>query len=342
MSVTADVERARVADALGRAPGAVGVVRVLERHGFGTVESGQLLVAAADGTVAGSLLRGAFGEQATALARRAPEAPALLDAHVAEHDAVAAGLACAGGATLLAHPLDAAVAGALAAAFDAGLPAALTSLADGAAALAVTGRELETVVGTLGGATVDDAAAERARSLLRRGATVTERATLADVDVLIDLWVPVPTIVTVGGGALGDALRAQADVLGWGYRRADTLVEADAAVAAFTDADVLVLIDHDPAFDAVLRTGLGLSGAGPGRGFLGALGSRRTQAARRERLLAAGVPEAALARIHGPVGLDLGARTPAESAVSIVAEVLAARSGRAPTALGAATGPIGA
>jgi xanthine dehydrogenase accessory factor len=79
-----------------------------------------------------------------------------------------------------------------------------------------------------------------------------------------------------------------------------------------------------------------------GRGFLGALGSRRTQAARRERLLAAGVTEDELARVHGPVGLDLGARTPAETAVSVVAEVLATRSGRDPSALGRARGQIGA
>ena len=126
-------------------------------------------------------------------------------------------------------------------------------------------------------------------------------------------------------------------MLGWGYRQVAGIEETTAAVAAFTDADVLVLLDHDPAFDAAL-----LAGLRHGRGFLGALGSRRTQAARRERLLGAGVTEADLARIHGPVGLDLGARTPAETAVSIVAEVVASRSGRDPAALSAGRGQIGA
>ena len=326
------------ADALGR-PGdaGVGVVRVLARHGFGTVEPGQLLVAAADGTLGGVLLRGALDDQAAALARGAVAAPSTLDAHVAESDAVAvaAGLACAGGATLLGHPLAAGPARALASAFAHGVPAALVSTADGAVSLAVTGPELETVEGSLGAAGLDEVAAAHVRGLLRRGATVTDRTTLAETDVLADLWVPVPTVLVVGAGAIGEALRVQADALGWGYRQVDGLDEATAAVTAFTDADVLVLLDHDPAFDATLRAGL------DGRGFLGALGSRRTQTARRERLLASGVSEAQLARIHGPVGLDLGARTPAETAVSIVGEVLAVRSGRDPSALAGVAGPIG-
>jgi xanthine dehydrogenase accessory factor len=328
---------AAVAAVLARGDEARAVVRVLDRHGFGTVEPGQLLVAGADGALGGDLLRGALHDRASALAQDARSRPETIEAHVAEDAAVAAGLACAGGATLLGHPLDAAPARALARAFAAGVPAALVTRADGSASLAITGDELDTVEGSLGFAAVDAAAASHVRGLLRRGATATERVTLeAGADVLVDLWVPVPTITVVGGGAIADALAAQAGVLGWGSRRADTVAEADAAVAGFTDADVLVLLDHDPAFDAVLRTGI------EGRGFLGALGSRRTQAARRERLLATGVTEDQLARIHGPVGLDLGARTPAETAASIVGEVLAVRSGRDPSALGRAAGPIGA
>jgi xanthine dehydrogenase accessory factor len=326
-----------VADVLARGDEARVVVRVLDRHGFGTVEPGQLLVAGADGTLGGVLLRGALDDQAATLARDARLAPALVEAHVGEADAVAAGLACAGGATLLGHPLAAGPARALAAAFSRGVPAALVSCADGTASVAITGPDLDTVEGSLGDAVADGGAQAHARTLLRRGATVTERATLGELDVLVDLWVPTPTVVVVGGGAIADALAAQADLLGWAHRRADTIAEADAAVAAFTDADVLVLLDHDPGFDTAL-----LAGLRHGRGFLGALGSRRTQSARRERLLAAGISEDALGHIHGPVGLDLGARTPAETAVSVVAEVLAVRSGRDPSALGRAAGPIGA
>jgi xanthine dehydrogenase accessory factor len=326
-----------VADVLARGDEARVVVRVLDRHGFGTVEPGQLLVAGADGTLGGVLLRGALDDQAATLARDARHAPALVEAHVGEDEAVAAGLACAGGATLLAHPLGADPAHALGAAFAAGVPAALVSPADGSRTLALTGPELGEVYGSLGTPELDDAAVAHVRGLLRRGATATDHTELAGTDVLVDLWVPVPSVLVVGAGAIADALQAQADVLGWGHRQVTTIEDTTAAVAAFTDADVLVLLDHDPGFDTAL-----LAGLRHGRGFLGALGSRRTQSARRERLLAAGVTEDALGRIHGPVGLDLGARTPAETAVSVVAEVLAVRSGRDPSALGRAAGPIGA
>jgi xanthine dehydrogenase accessory factor len=324
--------------------GAIGVVRVLDRHGFGTVESAQLLAGAA-GEIAGLLYRGALDDSARPLAAAATAQ--VREAHVAEAAAIEAGLACAGGATLLGHPLPAALADALGAALQDGRPAALVSTVDGAEAMVLTGSDLADVQGSLtapataaaggaGDAAISDEAATLARTLLRRGATVTERREVAGVELLLDLWVPVPSVLVVGEGAIGEALLAQAALLGWGGRAVTELADARAAVADFTDADVVVLLDHAPRFDAML-----LDGLRHGRGFLGALGSRRTQAARRERLLAAGITEEELGRIHGPVGLDLGARTPAETAVSIVAEVIAARAGRVGVALGRSDGKIG-
>lgn len=318
--------------------GSIGVVRVLDRHGFGTVGSGQLLAGTADGETAGLLYLGALDDAAVPLASAAAGLPQTRAAHVAESAALQAGLACAGGATLLGHPLPAALAEALGAALEEARPAALLSTVDGAAALVLTGPDLEEAHGTLedGPPGLDAEAARVARELLRRGATVTERRTVGDTEVLVDLWVPVPSVLVVGSGAIGEALLAQAALLGWAGRAVTELDEARAAVQAFTEADVVVLLDHAPRFDAML-----VDGIRRGRGFLGALGSRRTQAARRERLLRAGVTEEELATVHGPVGLDLGARTPAETAVSIVAEVIAARSGRAAQALGASEGKIG-
>jgi xanthine dehydrogenase accessory factor len=309
----------------------VGVVRVLDRHGFGTVESGQLLAGTASGTVAGVLYRGALDATAVPLVAASAAAPQTRNAHVAEPAALAAGLACAGGATLLGHPLPAACAEALGAAFERGMPAALVSTLDGAATLVLTGPDLADVTGGLGSAERDAAAAEAAQARLRRGATATERTD----DFLLDLWVPVPSVLIVGSGAIGAALADQAALLGWTSRAVTDLEETVAAVAAFTDADVLVLLDHGPEFDAALIAGL------RGRGFIGALGSRRTQSARRERLLAAGATEDEFGRLYGPVGLDLGARTAAETAVSIVAQVIAVRGGRAGAALAGSVSRIG-
>jgi xanthine dehydrogenase accessory factor len=84
------------------------------------------------------------------------------------------------------------------------------------------------------------------------------------------------------------------------------------------------MLTHDPKLDdPALKVAL------PSPAFyVGALGSRKTQAQRRARLLAAGVSEAHLARLHGPIGLDLGARTPEEIALAVMAQIVAARSGR--------------
>jgi xanthine dehydrogenase accessory factor len=316
----------------GESGDAIGVVRVLDRHGFGTVESGQLLAATAGGATGGVLYRHALDDTAVPLAAAAVSGPRVEKAHVAEPAALAAGLACSGGATLLGHPLPAPHAAALGAALEDGVPAALVSPADGSAALVLSGPDLASATGSLGSAERDAEAAEVAARLLRRGATVTERAG----ELLIDLWVPQPAVLIAGSGAIGVALAAQAELLGWTSREVAGVEETTAAVAAFTDADVLVLLDHAPAFDAAL-----IAGMRRGRGFIGALGSRHTQAARRERLRTAGVTDEELDRLHGPVGLDLGARTPAETAVSIVAQVIAARGGRAGTALAAASGRIG-
>ena len=310
---------------LAGAGGGVGVVRVLERHGFGTVESGQLLAGTATGAVAGRLYRGALDAAALPLVAAAAATPqtAIRARHRGRGGRRRAGLQRRG---------DAARA-----------PAARRARGrarrrPGAGRAGCPGVHR----GRRRRAGADRPGAGRARTAawappswtrppprrpggrLQRGATTTERIELVGAELLLDLWVPVPSVLVVGSGAIGDALIAQAGLLGWGTRRESEPTATAAAVAGFTDSDVLVLLDHAPAFDAALIAGLRR-----GRGFIGALGSRRTQAARRERLLAAGLTEAELARLHGPVGLDLGARTPAETAVSIVAQVVATRSGRA-------------
>ena len=99
---------------------------------------------------------------------------------------------------------------------------------------------------------------------------------------------------------------------------------------------VVCVLTHDLKFDVPLLTlALDLPVA-----YVGAMGSRRTHERRLRALREAGVDESALARLHSPIGLDLGASTPAETAVSILAEVVAARTGASGRPLSAAEGPI--
>ncbi|WP_127783438.1 XdhC family protein [Rhodococcus sp. X156] len=307
------------------------VVRVSEVHGFGATAPTQLLLS--DGAeLHGSLLSGAADEQARGLAAQVLADGVARQAEVAvdESNAARSGLACAGRATLHAHLLPDAAAELVADGFLAGSPVALLSAPAG---LVVTaGRDAEQVSTEL-----DDPepALAAVRGLLRLGRSCTETVELTDGgQALVDVLVPRSRLVLVGGGALADALGAQARLLDWDVLVRTGVAETEQTVAGLTAADAVVVLDHDPAFDgALLRTARG-------PGFAGALGSRHAQAARRERLLGAGATEEELARIHGPVGLDLGARTPAETAVSVVAEIISVRSGRAPRALSATTGRI--
>jgi xanthine dehydrogenase accessory factor len=100
--------------------------------------------------------------------------------------------------------------------------------------------------------------------------------------------------------------------------------------------DAVLVFTHDPKFDEpALRAALA-----SGAGYIGALGSRRTHADRMQRLREAGVRDDELARINSPCGLDVGARTPAETAIAVLGEILALRAGRVGGRLADASGPI--
>jgi len=100
---------------------------------------------------------------------------------------------------------------------------------------------------------------------------------------------------------------------------------------------VIAVLTHDPKFDVpLLEVALRL----PEVGYVGAMGSRRTHDDRMDRLREAGVTEAELALLHSPIGLDLGARTPEETAISIAAEIVAGRWGGSGEPLGALSGRI--
>ncbi|HEY7018718.1 MAG TPA: XdhC family protein [Gaiellaceae bacterium] len=173
--------------------------------------------------------------------------------------------------------------------------------------------------------------------------------------VFADVLAPPPRLIAVGAVDIAEELSRAAKSLGWrtvvvdprsGLVTRDRLPSPDELVAAWPDeglaqlepdADTaVVVLTHEERLDVPALTAALASDAF----YVGAIGSRRTQGKRRARLLEAGVDEEQLERLAGPAGLDLGAQTPAETAVSILAEVLAVRAGRSGGRLAESTGPI--
>ena len=162
--------------------------------------------------------------------------------------------------------------------------------------------------------------------------------------VFAEVFGPPPRLLVFGAVDTAEALCAAAKLIGWHtivadargkFTTADRLPSADELIVAWPDEALaqvrpdhhtaVVVLTHDDKFDVPA-----LKGALETEAFyVGALGSRRNQARRRERLLEAGVDEAALERIAGPCGVDIGAATPAETGISILTEILATR-GRRP------------
>jgi xanthine dehydrogenase accessory factor len=142
--------------------------------------------------------------------------------------------------------------------------------------------------------------------------------------VLVEVSIPVTHLVVVGTAALGDELVDLANWLHWTAVRRDPEA-ARAELATLGPRDGLVVLDHGLAATGPL---LGDALRAP-VGYVGALGSRRTQERRAEHLRGLGVDDTVRARLHGPAGLDLGPTTAREIALAILAELTATRAGRA-------------
>jgi Xanthine and CO dehydrogenases maturation factor, XdhC/CoxF family len=164
--------------------------------------------------------------------------------------------------------------------------------------------------------TVAEAGEEAAR-LFGRGSSDTLMISDAVVTVL---W-PVPTLVIVGAGPIVDALRANAELLGWRVQVASEPSHATGLIAGLSRLDSVVVASHDLELAGTALQAALASEAG----YIGALANRRTQQARADWLAYRGVTD--LSRLHSPAGLDIGSRTPPEIAVAILAEALAVRSG---------------
>jgi xanthine dehydrogenase accessory factor len=211
--------------------------------------------------------------------------------------------------------------------------------------------------GSLGAGALDEAVGREAVRAQRREESVRRAydAALLDgalesgaegrepVDVFIEVFAPSPHLLLFGGDHIAIPLTHYAKELGFRVTIVDArsrfanrqrFPDADEIVVAWPDkafaqlavntSTYIAILSHDPKLDEPATHGA----LGTDARYIGAIGSRKTHADRRERLRREGFSDEQIARIHGPIGLDLGGQTPAEIALSIVAEVVATRYGR--------------
>ncbi|MGW6783579.1 XdhC family protein [Streptomyces sp. NPDC054987] len=306
------------------------LARPVTEQGFGPRDPAGAVLVDVRGECVGSLYRGVFDAELVAeAAAMGPGATArVCEVSVAGDQAVAAKLTCGGQAEVLLQPLAAVPAEwweLLGEGVGVALVTRLNEAADQASSEVVRATALP-----------GDDAGRRAGELLATRRAGRDALYGESGLVLVEAHPSAPYVVIGGGGELAAVIERQAVLLGWEAVRVEAAEPAVAAIEARRDSACVVVLSHDEQFDVpMLRAALAA-----GVPYVGALGSRRTTARRREGLLAAGVTEAELARVHGPIGLDLGARTPPETALAICAEILAVLGSRKAGALRDAAGPV--
>jgi xanthine dehydrogenase accessory factor len=323
--------------------------------------AGASMVVAPDGTVSGSVsggcVEGAVYELANDVVRDGR--PRLERYGITDDDAFAVGLTCGGILDVFVEPVSRSTFPALDAVADdiaAHRPVAVATVISHVDPEWV-GRRLvvgaDSVAGSLGSTRADEAVADDVRGLLAAGRS--EVLTYgpdgqrrgAGMEVFVASYAPRPRMLVFGAIDFAAALARQGSLLGYRVTVCDAR-PVFATPARFPTADevvvewpnrylaaqheageidartVICVLTHDPKFDVpLLEVALRL----PMVGYVGAMGSRRTHEDRLARLTEAGITETELERLHSPIGLDLGARTPEETAVSIAAEIIARRWG---------------
>jgi xanthine dehydrogenase accessory factor len=308
-------------------------------------ESGEVV-----GSVSGGCVEGAvydLAQQVLASGR-----PVTQTYGVSDGDAFEVGLSCGGTIELLVEPADHDHFPELAdvvAHIGAGRPVAVASVLSGAGTssghLVVSPDEVR---GGLGDHGLDVGVTERARGLLAQGHSAVIHVGLHgeqrmdDVAVFVQAFAPPPRMLVFGAIDFAGAVARIGKFLGYHVTLCDArpvfatrkrFPEVDELVVDWPhryldkitvdERTVICVLTHDPKFDVPLLERALLT---PAR-YIGAMGSRRTHDDRLARLREAGVGERALARLASPIGLDLGSRTPEETAVSIAAEIIALRWG---------------
>ena len=338
----------------------VGRAVVVRTFGSAPRPEGAVLLYAADGRIAGSVSGGCVeGAAAEEIQRaRADGHARVIRYGISDEQAWDVGLACGGTIDVLVEPSvpSAAVAAAVASLGAGGHGAAVITPLPGDAPPAAFGQhtpgagappESELVVhddgrleGTLGAGDLDAQLVVVAREALGRG--LSQTVELGGRSLFVEVFPVRPRLVVVGAVEVARSLVRLARELGFetvvidgraSFATAERFPDVDRLIVGWPDEvadeiglgpnDAVAVLTHDVKFDEpaiveALRRGCR---------YVGAVGSRKTQGDRRERLLESGVTPEELARLRGPVGLDLGGRAPAETALAILAEVVAQRYG---------------
>ncbi|WP_329114274.1 XdhC/CoxI family protein [Streptomyces sp. NBC_01353] len=343
------------------------VATVVAVGGSAPRQPGAALAVDSDGTAIGSVSGGCVEGAVYELCQQALENGETVVERFgySDEDAFAVGLTCGGVIDILVTPVRGGVFPAALAAAVSGEAAALARIVSGPTDL--MGRALlvhpdGTYEGGLGGhPELDRTAAGEALAMLDAGRTGTVEIG-ADgsrcgqpLTLLVESSVPAPRMIVFGAIDFASALVRVGKFLGYHVTVCDArpvfatparFPEADEIVVDWphrylesTEVDgrtVLCVLTHDAKFDVpLLEAALKLPVA-----YVGAMGSRRTHEDRNKRLREVGVTELELARLRSPIGLDLGARTPEETALSIAAEIVAGRRGGSGTSLTGAHTPI--
>jgi xanthine dehydrogenase accessory factor len=322
------------------------------------------------GSVSGGCVEGAVYDLSEQVVQSG--APVLQRYGISDDDAFAVGLTCGGILDVFVERVDPAgfpeladVAGDL----EAGRPVAVCTVIEHPDPARLGRRRIVRVgsaAGSLASRRADDAVTDDARGLLAAGRSETltygpdgERRG-EGMRVFVAAHAPKPRMLVFGAIDFAAALTRVGAFLGYHvtvcdarpvfatksrFKAADEVVvewphrylTAEAEAGRIDERTVLAVLTHDPKFDVpLLEVALRL----PAVAYIGAMGSRRTHDERMKRLIEAGLTDAELARLSSPIGLDLGARTPEETAVSIAAEIIALRWGGDGARLGQREGPI--
>ncbi|GIJ50589.1 xanthine dehydrogenase accessory factor [Virgisporangium aliadipatigenens] len=346
----------------------VGLATVTATWSSAPRQPGATMIVAADGTVAGSVSGGCVEAAVYELCREVAETTRARTVHfgVADDDAFEVGLPCGGTIELYVERVDRETfpeLDRLADALRTGIPAALlTHVHDDGGHIVLTGEQRH---GTLGTPGLDDAATADARGLLAGGRTALLRYGSdgerrgTDTAVLVTSFAPPARMLVFGANDHAAAVTRIGEFLGYRVTLCDArpvfatprrfphahevvvdwpqrYLAAEVAAGRIDARTVVCVLTHDPKFDVpLLELALNLPVA-----YVGAMGSRRTHDDRLARLRATGLSPAAIDRLASPIGLDLGARTPEETAVSIAAEITAMRWGGSGARLADTTGRI--